>query len=93
MRIFERLVYKQEIFAPLQSSTGPNQFAHKEGQLNTTMALLECQHYWLNWLDEGAVLFKVYSFDFSKAFDFVSYQIVCNKLKSFNINPYITSNS
>ena len=31
----------------------------------------------------------MYSFDFSKAFDLVSCQIVCNKLKSYNINPYV----
>lgn len=86
MRIFERLVYKQEIFATLQSSIGPNQFAYKEGQYHN--GLLKCQH-WLNWLDKGADFVKVYCYDFSKAFDFVSYQIVCNKLKSYNVDPYI----
>lgn len=44
MRIFERLVYKQEIFATLQSSIGPNQFACQEGH-NATVVLLKCQHY------------------------------------------------
>ena len=51
MRIFERVIYKQEISTIQQSSIGPNQFA-----------LL---------------------------FDLVSHQIVCNKLKSYNINPYV----
>ena len=46
MRIFERVIYKQEISTILQSSIGPNQFAYKRGH-NTTMALLKCQHYWL----------------------------------------------
>ena len=32
----------------------------------------------------------VFSFDFSKAFDSVPYAIVCNKLMSLNINPYVT---
>ena len=31
----------------------------------------------------------VYSFDFSKAFDFVSYHILCNKLKLYDINLYV----
>ena len=43
MRIFERLVYKQEIITTQQSSTGINQLAYKKGY-NTTMALLKCQH-------------------------------------------------
>ena len=88
MRIFERVVYKQEISTTLQSSIGLNQFAFKKGH-NTTMALLKCQHYWLKWLDKDADFVRVYSFDFSKAFDFVSHQIVCNKLKLYNITPYV----
>ena len=88
MRTFERLAYKQEISTILQSSIGLNQFAYKKGH-NTTMALLKCQQYWLNWLDKDADFVMVYPFDFSKAFDFVSYHILCNKLKLYNINPYV----
>ena len=90
MRIFERLVYKQEISTTQQSSTGLNQLAYKKGY-NTTMALLKCQHYQLNRLEKDADIVKVYSFDFSKAFDFVSHQILCNKLKLYNINPYVVN--
>ena len=32
---------------------------------------------------------RVLSFDFSKAFDTVSHKVICDKLKSTNINPYI----
>ena len=85
MRIFERVVYKQEIATTLQSSIEPNQFAYKRAHI-TTMVLLKCQHCWLKWLDKDADFVKVYSFDFSKVFDFVSHQIVCNKLKLYNIN-------
>ena len=90
MRIFERLVYKQEISTTQQSSTGLNQLAYKKGY-NTIMALLKCQHYQLNRLEKDADIVKVYSFDFSKAFDFVSHQILCNKLKLYNINPYVVN--
>ena len=31
----------------------------------------------------------MYSLDFSETFDFVSHQIVCNKLKLCNINPHV----
>ena len=53
------------------------------------MALIKCQHHWLGWLDTEADLAKVYSFDFSKAFDSVSHEIVHNKLGSYNINQYV----
>ena len=32
---------------------------------------------------------RIFSFDFSKAFDSVSHQILCNKLKTLNINPFV----
>lgn len=53
------------------------------------MALIKCQHHYLRWLDTEADFAKVYSFDFSKAFDSVSHEIVCNKLGSYNINQYV----
>ena len=60
----------------------------KEG-CNTTLALLTCQHHWLKWLDGAIDFVRVFSFDFSKAFDSVPHAIVCNKLMSLNINPYV----
>ena len=89
MRIFERVIHKQEISTALQSSIGLNQFAYKGHTGNTTMTLLKCQHYWLKWSDKDAAFVKVYSFHFSEAFNFVSHQIVCNKLKLYNISPYV----
>jgi len=53
------------------------------------MALIKRQHHWLGWLDTEADFAKVYSFDFSKAFDSVSHEIVHNKLGSYNINQYV----
>ena len=90
MRIFERLVYKQQLSSVLKTAIGPDQFAYKEG-LNTTMALIKCQHHWMEWLDRDADFVRVFSFDFSKAFDSVPHQVLCTKLKSYDINPFITN--
>ena len=90
MRIFERIVYKQELSKALKTFVGRDQFAYKECH-NTTMALIKCQHNWLKWLDKDMDFVRIFSFDFSKAFDSVSHQILCNKLKTLNINPFVTN--
>ena len=88
MRLFERVVVKQELSPVLKSAIGSDQFAYKEG-CNTTLALLTCHHHWLKWLDRTTEFVRGFSFDFSKAFDSVAHAIVCNKLVSLNINPYV----
>lgn len=88
MRLFERLVLKQEMSSILKSVIKADQFAFKEG-CNTTMALLRSQHYWLKALDGEADHVRVLSFDFSKAFDTVSHKIISEKLKYTKLNPYI----
>ena len=89
MRIFEKLVFKQEISAKLKSIIGKDQFAYRKGS-NTTMAIIKCQHQWLKWLeDEDVDFIRVISFDFSKAFDSVPHDIFCEKLKQTCLNPYI----
>ena len=88
MRISERLVCKQELSPVLKDEISPDQFAYIEGR-STSMALIKCQYYWLDWLDKDADFVRVLSFDFSKAFDSVSHRLLCDKLKPYDINPYI----
>ena len=53
------------------------------------MALIKCQHTWFQWLDKKASSVRILSFDFSKAFDAVTHNIVSNKLKALRINPFL----
>ena len=60
MRLFERVVVKQELSPVLKSAIGPDQFAYKEG-CNTTLALLTWHHHWLKWLDRTTDFVRVFS--------------------------------
>ena len=88
MRLFERLVYRFELSSICNDYVDLDQFAYREGH-NSTMALIKCQHTWLKWLDGNADFVIIFSFDFSKAFDSVSHNILCSKFKQVNINLYI----
>ena len=88
MRLFERVVFRCELSIVINNSIGSDQFAYRKG-LNTTMALVKCQHEWLRRLDSDANFIRIFSFDFSKAFDSVPHDKVCRKLRNFEINPYI----
>ena len=88
MTLFERVVFRFELSNVIYNSNCSDQFAYHKGP-NTTMALVKCQHEWLRWLDSDADFIRIFSFDFSKAFDSVPHDIVCRKLRNLEINPCI----
>ena len=55
MRLFENIVFQEEIEEHSKSIISNDQFAYKKGS-NTTTALIKCQYHLLNWLDEDADL-------------------------------------
>ena len=75
MRLFEKIVFKEEILEHSKSIIGRNQFAYKKGT-NTTSALIKCLYHWLKWLDEDADFVRVLSLDLKKAFDSVPHDIL-----------------
>ena len=87
---FENLILKFELTGALKSLIRPDQFATKKILILTTMALVKrSQHNWLKWLDGDADFVRVLSFDSSKAFDTVPYDILSDKLKATGLNPYV----
>ena len=75
MCLFERGVYKNELSTVCANHIDLDQFAYRK-EHNSTMALLKSQHNWLKWLDGNADFVRIFSFDFSKAFDSVSHKIL-----------------
>ena len=88
MRLLERLVYRNELSIVCDNHIDLDQFAYRKGH-NSTMALLKSQHNWLKWLDGNVDFVRIFSFDFSKAFDSVSHSILVSKLRDVDFNPYI----
>ena len=70
-RLFERIVYRFELSSTCNDYIDFDQLAYRGGH-NSTMALIKCQHTWLKWLDGNTDFVRIFSFDFSKAFDSVS---------------------
>jgi hypothetical protein len=82
VRLFERVIFRTELSNSIDKFIGSDQFAYRKGYN-------KCQHEWLKWLDGDADFIRVFSFDFSKAFDSFPHDIVCKKLRNLEINPYI----
>ena len=55
------------------------------------MALIKCQHMLLKHLDNGAKYVRVLSFNLSKSFDNVLYDVLFEKVKKLPLNPFVVN--
>ena len=91
IRPLKKIIYVAEVMPVIRSYLSLDEFAYREGT-NTSQGLIKSQHTWRKWLDtRDADCVRVFSFDFSKAFESVNQFILFNKLKELPINPYIVN--
>ena len=89
MRVFQKVVYLFLAKSRSRISLAPSQFPCRDGG-SCTNALLTIQHRVLSFLDNpDCKEVRLFSMDFSKAFDMVKYVLLADKFKSLALNPYI----
>lgn len=88
-RVFEKVVYTSQAKSKVEESLTPSQFAYRQGG-SCTNALLTIQNKVLSYLDKAdCKAVRLFSMDFSKAFDSVKHILLSEKLKNVPLNPYI----
>ena len=90
-RTFEKVVYHTHVKAVVENSLSPSQFEHRQGG-NCTNGLLSIQHHVYRQLDnDDCKAVRLFTMDFSKAFDSVNHSKLSAKLKQLPLNPYIVN--
>ena len=88
-RAFEKVVYHNHVKYEVERFSSGNQYAYREGG-SCTKALLDIQHKVLNYLDnENCKAVRLFSMNFSKAFDSVRHILLYEKLKTVSQNLQI----
>lgn len=88
-RLFEKVVYRTQAQSVIESNLSHTQFAYRQAG-SCTNALLAIQHQTYKYLDSSDYsAVRIFTMDFSKAFDFVNHAILSAKLKQLPLNPYI----
>ncbi|CAB3991556.1 Hypothetical predicted protein [Paramuricea clavata] len=88
-RAFERIVYDTHVRDVVENNLSRTQFAYRAGG-NCTCALLAMQHRINSYMDDpDCRAVRLFTMDFSKAFDSVKHDLLASKLKAFPLNPYI----
>ena len=88
-RVFERVVYNAHAKNTIESNLSRTQFACRQGG-NCTNALLSIQYQVCKYLDNpNCKTVRLFTMDFSKAFDSVKHSLLSAKLKDLPLSPYI----
>lgn len=88
-RLFEKVVYRTQAQSVIENNLSHTQFAYRQAG-NCTNALLAIQNQTYKYLDSSdCSAVRIFTMDFSKAFDFVNHTILSVKLKQIPLNPYI----
>ena len=88
-RVFERVVYNAHATNTIESNLSRTQFAYRQGG-NCTNALLSIQYQVCKYLDNtNCKAVRLFTMDFSKAFDSVKHSLLSAKLKDLPLSPYI----
>ena len=73
----------------VEENLSQTQFAYRQGG-NCSYALLTIQHHICKFLDDSnCEAVRLFTMDFSKAFDSVKHNLLSAKLKQLPLNPYI----
>ena len=86
-RLFEKVVYRTQAQSVIENNLSHTQFAYRQAG-NCTNALLAIQHQTYKYLDSSdCSAVRIFTMDFSKAFDFENHTILSAKLKQLPLNP------
>ena len=90
-RTFERVVYSTFCKEDIEKYLGPDQFAYRLGG-SCTNALVMMQHRLLAALDDSRnKAVRLFTMDFSKAFDNVRHHLLVEKLKNSPLSPHLVN--
>ena len=87
-RAFEKAMYHTHGKQAVEGNLSQTQFAYRQGG-NCMDALLTIQHHICKFLDDSnCEAVRLFTMDFSKAFDSVKHNLLSAKLKQLPLNPY-----
>ena len=87
-RAFEKVVYRTHVRRAFEKNLSPTQFAYRQGG-NCMNALISIQHHVYKYLDnQDCKAVRIFTMDFSKAFDSVNHSLLSAKLKQLPLNPF-----
>ena len=89
LRVIEKVVYRTQAQSVIENNLSHSQFAYRQAG-NCSNVLLAIQHQTYQFLDSSdRSAVRIFTMDFSKAFDFVNHTILSAKLKQLPLSPYI----